>query len=112
MLEGVVFTEDEKDFSNRMINNWVEFMTTGNINGWEDFRKTELGFSNYPNTEDDVRIFFEITEQREHRTHTILKSINNRKHYLSLIHLKYFSQKPLTENNDAAFEGRCPDKSR
>ena len=81
MLEGVVFTEDEKDFSNRMINNWVEFMTTGNINGWEDFRKTELGFSNYPNTEDDVRIFFEITEQRKHRTHKILKSINHRKQF-------------------------------
>ena len=42
--QGVVFTEDEKNFSLRMMSNWVEFMKTGNINGWEDFRTTELGF--------------------------------------------------------------------
>ena len=27
-----------------MISNWVEFIKTGNISGWEDFRKTEPGF--------------------------------------------------------------------
>lgn len=41
---GVVFTEDEKNFSLRMMKNWVEFIKTGNISGWEDFRKTEPGF--------------------------------------------------------------------
>ena len=27
-----------------MMKNWVEFIKTGNISGWEDFRETEPGF--------------------------------------------------------------------
>ena len=48
---GVIFTEDEKNFSLRMMSNWIEFMKTGNITGWEDFRKTELGFYSIKNIE-------------------------------------------------------------